>query len=201
MEGLSPMNKSESKYFNTAIKMDEAFLSLIEVKDFEYITVKEICSKAGVNRSTFYLHYETVADLLEESIQYMHRKLIDTFSDKSKILPDIGNCSKHELMLITPEYLKPYLTFVKNNRKLYRATLKHPQIFQADKTYQIMFQSIFSPILERFGIPANERQYHMLFFLNGIEGIILHWLQEDCSDSIENIIKIIETCVMGERKI
>ena len=85
------MNKSESKYFNTAIKMDEAFLSLIEVKDFEYITVKEICSKAGVNRSTFYLHYETVADLLEESIQYMHRKFIDTFSDKSKILPDIGN--------------------------------------------------------------------------------------------------------------
>ena len=62
------MNKSESKYFNTAIKMDEAFLSLIEVKDFEYITVKEICSKAGVNRSTFYLHYDTVADLLEESI-------------------------------------------------------------------------------------------------------------------------------------
>ena len=199
MEGLSPMNKSESKYFNTAIKMDEAFLSLIDVKDFEYITVKEICSKAGVNRSTFYLHYETVADLLEESIQYMHRKFIDTFSHKAKDFPDIGNCSKDELMLITPEYLKPYLTFIKDNRKLYSAALKHPQIFQADKTYQIMFQSIFSPILERFGIPVNERQYHMLFFLNGIEGIILHWLKGDCSDSIDNIIKIIETCVMGER--
>lgn len=194
------MNKSESKYFNTAIKMDEAFLSLIEVKDFEYITVKEICSKAGVNRSTFYLHYESVADLLEESIQYMHRIFIDTFSDKSKILPDIDNCSKHELMLITPEYLKPYLTFVKNNRKLYRATLKHPQIFQADKTYQIMFQRIFSPIQKgsEFRLMKDN---NMLFFLNGIEGIILHWLQEDCSDSIENIIKIIETCVMGERKI
>lgn len=195
------MNKSESKYFNTAIKMDEAFLSLIEVKDFEYITVKEICIKAGVNRSTFYLHYENIADLLEESIQYMHQKFMDTFSDKAKNFPNIGNCSKAELMLITPEYLKPYLTFIKDNRKLYSATLKRPQIFQADKTYQIMFQSIFSPILKRFGIPANERQYHMLFFLNGIEGIILHWLQEDCSDSIENIIEIIENCVMGERKI
>ena len=195
------MNKSESKYFNTAIKMDEAFLSLIEVKDFEYITVKEICSKAGVNRSTFYLHYETVADLLEETTQYMHRKFIDTFSHKANDFPDIGNCSKDQLMLITPEYLKPYLTFIKDNRKLYSAALEYPQIFQSDKTYQIMFQNIFSPILERFGIPANERQYHMLFFLNGIEGIILHWLQEDCSDSIENIIKIIETCVMGERKI
>lgn len=193
------MNKSESKYFNTAIKMDEAFLSLIEVKDFEYITVKEICNKAGVNRSTFYLHYDTMADLLEESIQYMHQKFTDTFSGKAKSLPDIGNCSKDELMLITPEYLEPYLAFIKENRKLYRAVLKHTQIFQADKTYQIMFQDIFSPILERFGISVSERQYHMLFFLNGIEGIILQWLKGDCSDSIGNIIRIIETCVMGER--
>ena len=57
------MNKSESKYFATAARMDEAFLELIEKKDFAYITVKEICEKAGVNRSTFYLHYETVSDV------------------------------------------------------------------------------------------------------------------------------------------
>ena len=42
------MNKSESKYFNTAICMDEALIALLEVKDLEYITVKEICEKAGV---------------------------------------------------------------------------------------------------------------------------------------------------------
>lgn len=42
------MNKSESKYFNTAVKMDKAFLELLEKKDFEFITVKEICVKAGV---------------------------------------------------------------------------------------------------------------------------------------------------------
>lgn len=33
--------------------MDEALILLLEDKDFEYITVKEICRKAGVNRSTF----------------------------------------------------------------------------------------------------------------------------------------------------
>lgn len=60
------MNKNESKYFNTAVKMDKAFLSLLEKKDFSYITVKEICEKAKVNRSTFYLHYETLEDLLSE---------------------------------------------------------------------------------------------------------------------------------------
>lgn len=53
------MNRSESKYFNTAARMDMAFLQLLEKKKFDYITVKGICEKAGVNRSTFYLHYET----------------------------------------------------------------------------------------------------------------------------------------------
>ena len=47
--------------------MDEALLALLEKKDLPYITVKEICQQAGVNRSTFYLHYETIGDLLAES--------------------------------------------------------------------------------------------------------------------------------------
>ena len=73
------MNKSESKYFNTAEKMDKAFLELLQRKDFSFITVKEICEKAGVNRSTFYLHYETVGDLLEESLEYMQKKFLASF--------------------------------------------------------------------------------------------------------------------------
>ena len=72
------MNHSESKYFATAARMDEAFLELLEKKDFAYITVKEICKKAGVNRSTFYLHYETVNDLLTESTRYLINLLMKT---------------------------------------------------------------------------------------------------------------------------
>ena len=52
------MNKNECKYFNTAIKMDEALIAFLENKEFEYITIKEICDTTSVNRSTFYLHYE-----------------------------------------------------------------------------------------------------------------------------------------------
>lgn len=49
------MNKNETKYLNTARLMNEALLILLEKKNYEFITVKEICKKAGVNRSTFYL--------------------------------------------------------------------------------------------------------------------------------------------------
>lgn len=71
----SSMNKHESKYFNTALLMNEALIRSLDKKDYEYITVKEICDIAGVNRSTFYLHYETMEDLLLETIENMFNDL------------------------------------------------------------------------------------------------------------------------------
>ena len=92
MNGSGSLNKSESKYFNTAKKMNEALINLIEKKDFEYITVKEICEKAGVNRSTFYLHYETIGDLLEETTRYMLDDFLSYFIKEKEINLDIGIC-------------------------------------------------------------------------------------------------------------
>ena len=68
------MDKAESRYFKTALRMNEALISLLEVKDLEYISVKEICQKAGVNRSTFYLHYETVSDLVSETLETINER-------------------------------------------------------------------------------------------------------------------------------
>lgn len=73
------MNKAESKYFHTAARMDEALIALLEKKDLEFITVKEICEKAGVNRSTFYLHYETIADLVNETAEGINERFLSYF--------------------------------------------------------------------------------------------------------------------------
>ena len=97
------MDRSKSKYFATAVKMDEAFLSLLEKKDFSYITVKEICEKAGVNRSTFYLHYETVNDLLSESARYIIDRLIERMPQNTgEFMQRIPTRPLDELHLITP---------------------------------------------------------------------------------------------------
>ena len=99
------MNKAESKYFNTARLMDQAFLALLEKKNYEFITVKEICEKAGVNRSTFYLHYETVNDLLAESVEYILRQMQSKFQSEHLIdRARIETCPLEELVLITPRY-------------------------------------------------------------------------------------------------
>lgn len=78
------MDKNESKYFLTASLMDEALLLLLQKKDFEFITVKELCKKAGVNRSTFYLHYETMDDLLLETVEKLNKDFSAIFPTKRK---------------------------------------------------------------------------------------------------------------------
>ena len=108
------MNKSESKYYNTALLMDQALIELLNKKDFEYITIKEICEKAGVNRTTFYLHYETINDLLSECIDNINKHFIKQFNKNTvEFFEKIKNCSNEELILITPEYLTPYLNSAK----------------------------------------------------------------------------------------
>ena len=196
------MNKNESKYFHTAIRMDEALITLLEKKDFEYITIKEICDTAGVNRSTFYLHYENTSDLLKETTRYIIDKHLAYYEiDKQCISLDFETCKREELLFITDEYLVPYLTFIKDNQHLFKVSIKRFHVMNMDDVYGKMFEHIFSPILARFCVPETERAYVIKFYMTGVFAIIMEWLDKNCSDDIDTIIKIITACVLGERKI
>lgn len=192
------MNKSESKYFNTAIKFDKALLSLLEKKPFEYITISEICEKAGVNRSTFYLHYENTADLLKEATAYMLNDFLSYFDDDRKnIIFTYKNCDLQELNFINEKYLHPYLSFIKENQQLFTAVLSQPTAFDSNMIFQKLFDNIFVPILNKFRYPKDEQRYVIMFYLNGITAIITEWLQDDCSKSIADISDIICYCIFG----
>ncbi len=194
------MNKNESKYFNTAIKMDEALLSLLEKKDFEYITVKEICEVAGVNRSTFYLHYENTADLLKETTRYILDKHFAYYNVQSKdIIGSLGDSDPKELIFITREYLMPYLTFIKENRRIFKLAIKHFHAMNMDQVYNQMFEYIFEPILARFHVSPDKRPYVIKFYLTGVFSVVMEWLNNDCSDEANLVIEVITDCVMGER--
>lgn len=190
------MTRSESKYFATAARMDEAFLALLGEKDFAYITVKEICEKAGVNRSTFYLHYETVNDLLAESARYIIDKLIENMpQDTAEFFEKLQTRPLEELQLITPEYLTPYLNFVKEYSRIFRASVEQASILGLNDAYLALNHHVFTPILNRFHVSPSEQKYLMPFYIHGLMGIINEWVKEDCKDSVEHIISVMQICI------
>jgi len=190
------MNRSQSKYFNTALSMDEALIALLEGKDLEYITVKEICEKAGVNRSTFYLHYVTIADLVNETMENVEARFASYFAQDPKSVWDKINGSElKELILITQDYLEPYLQFISDNKKVYRAAFRNPDSVQANIRYGHLKKYVLEPILEKFGVPVSFWNYYIAYYIEGIAAVIKEWLKNDCSDSVETIAIIIEECV------
>ena len=191
------MNKSESKYFNTAIKMDEAFMEILEQKDFEYISIREICERAGVNRSTFYLHYETVNDLLEESINCMNEKFLEYFNQSSDaFVGRIPTADLDELYLVTPDYLKPYLEYIKEHQRIFLTAMKRSTALRLGDTFDRMYTHVLNPIMERFSIPEKEKKYLLSFYMNGILAVIKTWISGNCEDDIDYIVKIISELSM-----
>lgn len=193
------MTKSESKYFNTAKKMDLALVELLKTKPLEYVTVSEICQKAGVNRSTFYLHYETVVDLLNETTRLLLDEFLTYFTPDSKeIALNLEEAKAEDLFFICDEYLLPYLSYIKDHKEIFGTAVNHVKTLGFEEIYERMFKHIFDPILNRFHYSADQRKYVMLYYLSGINAIVTKWIRDGCEKKAEEISAIITVCIYGK---
>ena len=178
------MNKSESKYYNTALLMNEALLLLLEKKEYEFITVKEICEKAGVNRSTFYLHYESIDDLLMETIDLINKRFMSAFNNETI---NAKTLDKNDLFLISDKYIIPYLNLIKKHKKIYKLIHDKPYLFNNQKAFKNLYNNLFEVILEKYGVSDEEKEYVFAFFSFGILAVVNKWLERDCVDDVTKI--------------
>ncbi len=185
------MNRQESRYSNTASLFDEALLLLLEQKEYDRITVKEVCRKAGVNRTTFYLHYESMNDLLEETIGMINEKF-------KRSLSSVPAGDPRKEILTSEKYLRPYLGFIKENMRAYRVIHQQERLFRSQKTFESFYQSVFSPALTHFGVSENEKKYVFAFYTQGTVAIIGKWLEDGCRDDVDMIIRLIMRHTLAE---
>ena len=190
------MNKNESKYFNTAKKMNDALIALLETKEYEYITIKEICHIANVNRSTFYLHYSNMNDLLEETIESLNLSFNSHFKSKENESTIISKENIEDLLLINDDHLIPYLNFIKENKNIYKVLKTYPQLFNANKTYDQMFRKLFVPIMNRFGLDEKWHKYLMDFYISGLTSIVFDWVYDDCKIPVKEVSDFIKGLIV-----
>lgn len=58
--------KNDLRIAVTKRMVKEALMELLKEKPLSKIKVSELCEKSGINRATFYRHYETLQDALHE---------------------------------------------------------------------------------------------------------------------------------------
>lgn len=72
-------NKQDRRIWRTRKMIQDAFLELMNEKSYEDITVTDLAGLAGVNRKTFYAHFESKDQLLLQMLQEMCQALFSTF--------------------------------------------------------------------------------------------------------------------------
>ena len=74
--------------------LKEQFKEMFLEMDYEKITIKELCERAMINRRTFYLHYNSIDDVLNEVLDEMahdfleYTKDYDHFLNSKRIVKD-----------------------------------------------------------------------------------------------------------------
>ena len=137
-----------------------------------------------------------MSDLLSESVSRMNEQFLACMEkDSDAFSAKLQNCPRDEIYLITPDYLTPYLGYIKNNKRLFRRATENAAVLGMDKSYDRMFHHVFTPILDRYGVPEQDRTYIMAFYIRGLMAVISEWLKNDCADSITYVTGVIQQCV------
>lgn len=69
------MERENQRIVITKRMLKESMLKILKEKELDTINVTELCREAGVNRATFYRHYEIPRDVLVEIQQDLFREL------------------------------------------------------------------------------------------------------------------------------
>lgn len=175
------MTKSESKYQNTARRMEKALIVLLDKKSFSFISIKEVCHEANVNRSTFYLHYRNTYDLLEDAIKIVLSDFYRQFTDLHKEHTDY----------ISDSYLTIYLEYVKSHQNIFRIFYKQDAPIDRMGILRSMYKFAIEDKMKENNVPESDREYIFMYYITGMSSIIGMWLERDCIDPVDHIKDLI----------
>ena len=152
------------------ILLKNALMDLLSEKgSVTKISVRELCERADLTRSTFYAHYSEPKELLEE----VEAELLDATREHLQKIGAENDIGAHR-------YLLSFLMYIKENDKPFRTLL----IDAGDPEFRSKFmqQSIIQ-FVENLNIsfPKDQEQYIYSYILNGSTGVIIQWMRSDYS--------------------
>jgi AcrR family transcriptional regulator len=100
MSAIEPlsMRKDDARVRRTRMQLGTAFLNLILEKPVREVTVQDVLDRSGVGRSTFYLHYRDIDDLLLSQLEMFCEAMSNALSDqrdKSKRVAPVAELFAH----------------------------------------------------------------------------------------------------------
>lgn len=152
-----------------------AFLSLLNEKSLNHITVTELSRRADLGRGTFYLHYKDIYDLNEKIEDELYGKLVQIFD--ASIPTDSNN-----LLNLTETITK----YIEENRALFLLIVHS----STDGKSMYKLKKIFSEralLADPSWYTSEYDRVEAMFIVSGVIGILEEWLDNGLNMSRSEI--------------
>lgn len=170
------MNKFQEKSLRTRMHIVNEFWSLLAKKNVNSISVTEISKNVGINRSTFYLHFTDVYDILRSEQERLASEWKSQFED----LPD--DAGTEQMLKLFSDYYR------RNGEQVYLLLSEN-----SDKGFERKMEEIIRPRIKpllRFH-DDTEFDYTFEFYIKAFVGVIIKWYPERADVPIEKVLELI----------
>lgn len=190
------MNKHETKFHNTHKKICQALLELLETTEYENITVSAICEQARLYRTTFYAHFQNIAEILDVINDGLLEKFLRENNINRLTIFDPKSFTYNPYIILNREDLSKLLTFIKSHTRLYLIIVTHRSILRLGLPENDIEQNIFLPTMAKMQrYTAKDLSYVFEFYVAGIQKILAKWILGNCAESEKEILEIFDLCL------
>ncbi len=163
----------------TGKRLQGGLVALLAEKALEEITVRELCQRAGVSRSTFYLRYDGVRDLLEELEGEVDREFTAAL-EEIHFTGEMGSFDAY--------YTALFEVFRRHAEACVMLLGEHGDKEFVEKLLRRGREKCVREWLELYPKTGRERAERCYGFISaGCVGVLGHWFKGGCRESAEEL--------------
>lgn len=173
--------KTDRRVRKTRAQLRAGLARIMQTKSIKEITVKELVDEVDINRSTFYLHYTDIYQMLDS----IEENLLQEISEAMDTLPD--NPAEGD----SYPFITRMFSILEENRDICSALLGSNGDMAFVTRIEIMIaDTIISRLKEELPDDIQDITYTYAFCLTGCVGMVKAWLSSENSDSPQHMANL-----------
>lgn len=172
--------KVDRRVRKTRKQLREGLARLLEKKSIRDIKVKELVEEVDINRSTFYLHYSDIYDMLEK----IEEELFEEIQAAMKNHPISADAQSQA-------FIRQIFQIMDDNRAICKALCgPNGDMAFVSRMEDVIGSEAVQVIEPLFKIEKKQLRYSYAYCLNGCVGLIKMWLLNDGTETPEQMADI-----------
>ncbi len=180
--------KHEATTLMTKKALASSLKKIMEKKSLGKISVREIIEDCGVNRKTFYYHFQDIYDLLkwifeEEAIEIV---------------------KQYNLIIDYQDAIEFVLDYVEENQLICNCAFDALGRDELKRFFQKDFFSVISSIVDQLSegknIPEDYKEFLVNFYMEALASLLIDWIRNKEKRDKQKMIKYLSLTLYGSIK-